>query len=40
MVISSDHDLTIRPAPGTHVTLDVARSSLSLPVVGGAAAFG
>jgi len=40
MVLSSDRDFTIRPAPGTRVTLDVGRSSLSLPVVGGAAAFG
>ena len=29
MVISSDRDFTIRPAPGTRVTLDVARSSQS-----------
>jgi predicted acyl esterase len=40
MVLSSDRDFTIRPAPGTRVTLDVAPSSLSLPVVGGAAALG
>ena len=40
MVISSDRDFTIRPAPGTQLTLDLARSSLALPVVGGAAALG
>jgi X-Pro dipeptidyl-peptidase C-terminal non-catalytic domain/X-Pro dipeptidyl-peptidase (S15 family) len=36
MVVSSDRDFTIRPAPGTQLTLDLARSSLRLPVVGGA----
>jgi predicted acyl esterase len=40
MVISSDRDFTIRPAPGTQLTLDLARSSLALPVVGGAPALG
>jgi predicted acyl esterase len=35
MVISSDREFTVRPAPGTRVTLDVAGSRLSLPVVGG-----
>jgi predicted acyl esterase len=39
MVLSSDRDFTIRPAPGTQLTLDLARSSLSLPVVGGSAAL-
>jgi predicted acyl esterase len=39
MVLSSDRDFTIRPAPGTRLTLDVGRSSLALPVVGGAAAL-
>jgi predicted acyl esterase len=36
MVLSSDRDFTIRPAPGTQLTLDLTRSSLALPVVGGA----
>ena len=40
MVLSSDREYTIRPAPGTQLTLDLAGSSLTLPVVGGAAAFG
>jgi len=40
MVLSSDRDFTIRPAAGTQLTLDLARSSLSLPVVGGSAALG
>jgi predicted acyl esterase len=35
MVLSSDRDFTIRPAAGTQLTLDLARSSLSIPVVGG-----
>ncbi len=36
MVLSSDREFTVRPAPGTKVTLDLAGSSFSLPVVGGA----
>jgi predicted acyl esterase len=36
MVISSDRDHSIRPAPGTKVTLDLAGSSFTLPIVGGA----
>ena len=39
MVLSSDRDFTVRPAAGTQLTLDLARSSLSIPVVGGADAF-
>jgi len=35
MVLSSDRDFTIRPAPGTRLTLDLAGSSFALPVVGG-----
>jgi predicted acyl esterase len=38
MVISSDNEATIRPAPGTQLTMDLHRSDLELPVVGGAAA--
>ena len=37
MILSSDRDFTVRPAAGTRLTLDLARSSLALPVVGGAA---
>ena len=36
MVLSSDRDHSIRPAPGTKVSLDLAGSSFSLPIVGGA----
>jgi len=39
MVISSDRDFTIRPAPGTRLTLDLGRSWLALPIVGGSAAL-
>ncbi len=35
MVVSSDRDFTIRPAAGTRLTLDLAHSSLEIPVVGG-----
>jgi hypothetical protein len=34
MVFSSDRQYTIRPRPGTRVTLDPASSTLTLPVVG------
>jgi predicted acyl esterase len=40
MVLSSDRDFTIRPRAGTQVTLDLAGSSLTLPIVGGAGALG
>jgi X-Pro dipeptidyl-peptidase len=35
MVFSSDRDFTLWPAPGTELTLDLDRTSLRLPVVGG-----
>ncbi|TDW22502.1 Xaa-Pro dipeptidyl-peptidase [Kribbella kalugense] len=35
MLISSDRDFTIRPAPGTQLTLDLTHSSVDIPVVGG-----
>jgi predicted acyl esterase len=35
MVLSSDRDYTIRPAPGTELTLDLAGSTFTLPTVGG-----
>ena len=34
MVFSTDREYTIRPKPGTRVTLDPAASTLTLPVVG------
>lgn len=40
MILSSDRDFTLWPKPGTELTIDLNGSSLSLPVVGGAAAWG
>jgi X-Pro dipeptidyl-peptidase len=37
-VLSSDRLFTQRPPPGTTLTLDVGRSTVTLPVVGGAGA--
>jgi X-Pro dipeptidyl-peptidase len=36
MILSSDRDFTLWPAPGTELTIDLARTQLTLPVVGGA----
>lgn len=36
MILSSDQEATIRPAPGTRLTMDLAHSSATLPVNGGA----
>jgi hypothetical protein len=35
MVFSSDNQYTIRPAAGTQLTLDLGKSSFTIPVVGG-----
>jgi X-Pro dipeptidyl-peptidase len=35
VVVSTDHDYTLRPAPGTQLTLDPRGSRLRLPLVGG-----
>jgi X-Pro dipeptidyl-peptidase len=40
MIFSSDRDFTLWPAPGTELTIDLDATSLRLPIVGGAAAFG
>jgi X-Pro dipeptidyl-peptidase len=40
MIFSSDRDFTLWPEPGTELTVDLDATSLSLPVVGGAEAFG
>ena len=40
VVVSTDHDYTIRPDPGTELTLDPGDSDIRLPIVGGASAFG
>jgi X-Pro dipeptidyl-peptidase len=39
VVVSTDHDYTIRPKPGTQLTLAPSQSEISLPVVGGAGAI-
>ena len=39
VVVSTDHDYTIRPKPGTQLTLAPNQSEMSLPVVGGAGAL-
>ena len=35
VVLSTDHGYTLRPLPGTQLTIDPAKSELLLPVVGG-----
>jgi X-Pro dipeptidyl-peptidase len=40
VVVSTDHYYTIRPDPGTELTLDPSASDIRLSVVGGAAALG
>jgi X-Pro dipeptidyl-peptidase len=39
MVMSSDREFTLWPQPGTQLIVDLARSSFSIPIVGGAAAL-
>ena len=39
LIFSSDPEHTLHPAPGTELTVDLSKTSLSLPVVGGSAAF-
>ena len=40
MIFSSDREFTLRPAPGTEMTVDLQRTSLRLPVVGGRPSMG
>jgi X-Pro dipeptidyl-peptidase len=40
MIMSSDKDFTLWPAPGTELTIDLDGTTIQLPVVGGAGAFG
>ncbi|MBN9501476.1 MAG: Xaa-Pro dipeptidyl-peptidase [Armatimonadetes bacterium 55-13] len=35
MILSSDHDFTLYPAPGAKLTVDLAATKITLPVVGG-----
>ena len=39
MVMSSDREFTLWPKPGTELTVDLDKTSVSIPVVGGAAAL-
>ncbi|MEU8248833.1 Xaa-Pro dipeptidyl-peptidase [Nonomuraea sp. NPDC048916] len=39
VLLSSDYDYTIRPTPGATLNLDTTKSTVTLPLVGGAAAF-
>lgn len=39
MIFSSDSDFTLRPQPGTRLSVDLDGSYISLPVVGGQAAY-
>jgi len=39
MIMSSDRDFTLWPAAGTELTIDLDGTSISVPIVGGAAAF-
>ncbi|MFO7846857.1 MAG: CocE/NonD family hydrolase C-terminal non-catalytic domain-containing protein, partial [Balneolaceae bacterium] len=35
MIFSSDREFTLRPDPGTELTIDLDKTSISLPIVGG-----
>ena len=39
MIMSSDRQFTLWPQAGTELTIDLARSSFAIPVVGGKAAL-
>jgi len=39
MILSSDREFTLWPAPGTELTVDLDGTSISIPIVGGTAAF-
>jgi X-Pro dipeptidyl-peptidase len=39
MILSSDRDYTIRPAPGTELTMELKESKVRLPIVGGPSTF-
>ena len=38
MIFSSDREFTLRPDPGTELTVDLDATSVTLPLVGGPAA--
>lgn len=39
MIFSSDRDFTLRPTPGTELTVDLDKTSIVLPIVGGTSAL-
>jgi len=39
MIFSSDRDFTLRPMPGTELTIDLDATKIEIPVVGGADAY-
>lgn len=39
MILSSDHDFTLWPKPGTKLTVDLGATHIQLPIVGGKAAL-
>ncbi len=39
MIFSTDREFTLRPDPGTEITVDLDGTTLTLPIVGGAAAL-
>lgn len=39
MIMSSDRDFTLWPTAGTELTIDLSKTSIRLPIVGGAAAY-
>jgi X-Pro dipeptidyl-peptidase len=39
MIMSSDREFTLWPKPGTALTIDLAKSSFSIPIVGGVGAL-
>ena len=39
MIMSSDREFTLWPKPGAELTIDLAKSSFSIPIVGGVGAL-
>jgi X-Pro dipeptidyl-peptidase len=39
MIMSSDREFTLWPKPGTELTVDLAHSSFTIPIVGGRGAL-
>ena len=39
MIMSSDREFTLWPRAGTELTIDLAHSSFSIPIVGGTSAL-